>query len=121
MAQFEITEQQQNHNPESPAKLFTAAADIAMNNSNRCDLKSPPLETNLVSRCEGVKLPRASGKTPDFPGVPERIPRKFSHCGTSQQSTVSQTSPEVSRTSRPGGEPLSLGSLPGGQPFLWEA
>ena len=47
------------------------------------------LETNLASRWKGVRLPRASGKSPDFPEVPQtslevfrRLPRKFSHCGT---------------------------------------
>ena len=68
------------------------------------------LETNLASHWEGVRLPRTSGKSPDFPGSPANFPgsfrrllRKFSHCGTEYQSRgspeVSQTSPEVSRTS----------------------
>ena len=43
----------------------------------KCDL-----ETNLASRWEGVRLPRASGKSPDFP-------------------KVSRTSPEVPRLSAP--------------------
>ena len=73
-------------------------------------------------------IPRASGKSPDFrgsrrktsPEVFRRLPRKFSHCGTLQQSRgspeVSQTSPEVPRASpevsRTSPEvSLSLGSL----------
>ena len=46
-------------------------------------------ETNLASRWEGVRLPRACGKSPDFPGSSpnfsgsfRRLPRKFSNCGT---------------------------------------
>ena len=42
------------------------------------------LETNLASRWEGVRLPRASGKAPDFPGSSPNFPRSFS-----------ATSPEV--------------------------
>ena len=49
------------------------------------------LEINLASRWEGVKLPRASGKSPDFPGSSPDVPR---------------SSPNF-----PGGRPLSLGSL----------
>ena len=61
---------------------------------------------NLVSRWEGVRLPQASGKSPDFLGVPPTSPEVFGDfrgssltCGTKQQSRgspeVSQTSPEV--------------------------
>ena len=53
------------------------------------------LETNLASRWEGVRLPRASGKSPDFPGSSPNFPGSFS--ATSPE--VSQTSPEVPRTS----------------------
>ena len=42
------------------------------------------LETDLASRWEGVKLPRASGKSPDFPGSSPNFPGRFS-----------ATSPEV--------------------------
>ena len=35
------------------------------------------LETNLASRWEGVRLPRASGKSPDFPGSSPKLPQKF--------------------------------------------
>ena len=62
------------------------------------------LETNLASHWEGVRLARASGKS--SPEVPQRLPQKFSHCGTWQQwqesrgfPEVSQTSPEDTRTS----------------------
>ena len=75
----------------------------------------------MASRWDGVRLPRASGKSPDFPGsfsatspeVFRRLPRKFfGDCGT-LSSQQSGGSPEVSQTSRkfPGGQPLSLGSL----------
>ena len=37
------------------------------------------LETNLASRWWGVRPPRASGKSPDFPGSFRRLPRNFSH------------------------------------------
>ena len=47
------------------------------------------LETNLSSRWEGVRLPPASGKSPDFPGSSPNFPGsflanspRFSHCGT---------------------------------------
>ena len=36
------------------------------------------LETSLASRWEGVKLPRASGKSPDFPGSSPNFPGSFS-------------------------------------------
>ena len=42
------------------------------------------LETHLASCWEGVRLPRASGKSPDFPGSSPNFPRSFS-----------ATSPEV--------------------------
>ena len=42
------------------------------------------LGANLASRWEGVRLPRASGKSPDFPGSSPNFPRCFS-----------ATSPEV--------------------------
>ena len=42
------------------------------------------LETNLAGRWEGVRLTRASGKSPDFPGSSPNFPGSFS-----------ATSPEV--------------------------
>ena len=36
------------------------------------------LETNLASRWEGVRLPPASGKSPDFPGSSPNLPGSFS-------------------------------------------
>ena len=85
------------------------------------------LEKNLASRWEGVRLPRASGKSPDFPGSSPNFPGSFS-----------ATSPEVlslwnlaaiqgfpgSFPDLPGSSPDFPGSFPdfpGGQPFLWEA
>ena len=49
--------------------------------------KAPPphfLETNLASRWERVRLPRASGKFPDFPGSSQNFP-----------GSSAATSPEV--------------------------
>ena len=51
------------------------------------------LETNSASRWEGVRLPQASGKSPDFPGSSPNFPGSFS-----------ATSPEVL-------SPLTLQSL----------
>ena len=91
------------------------------------ELREKFLETNLASRWEGVRLPRASGKSPDFSGSSPNFPGSFS-----------ATSPEVlslwkftaiqgfpgSFPDFPGSSPDFPGSLPdfpGGQPFLWEA
>ena len=54
------------------------------------------LETDLASHWEGIRLPRASGKFPDFPGSSPNFPGSFS-----------TTSPEV----------LSLWNLTGIQGF----
>ena len=80
------------------------------------------LETNLASRWEGVRLPRASGKSPGLPRKFPKLPRRFfgDFPGSSQQSRgspeVSQTSPEVPRTS-----PEVPRTSPEVSPFLWEA
>ena len=84
--------------------------------------------TNLASRWEGVRLPRASGKSPDFPGNSPNFPRKFFGDFPGSSLTVELNSnPEVPRKfprlprkfpklprkfpDFPGGQPLSLGSL----------
>ena len=78
-------------------------------------------ETDLASRWEGVRLPKASGKSPGFPGSSPNFPGSFSatspnfsHCGGGSPE-VSQTSPDVPRTF-----PGSCPDFPRG-PFLWEA
>ena len=84
-----------------------------------CD---PNLETNLASRWKGVRLPRASGKSPDFPG------RKFFGDFPGGSLTVEQSSnpgvprkfpglprkfPKLPRKfpDFPGGQQFSLGGL----------
>ena len=86
------------------------------------------LETDLASRWKGVRLPRASGKSPDFPRKFPELPRKFFGDFPGSSLTVELNSnPEVPRKfpGLPrkfprlprkfpdflGGEPLSLGSL----------
>ena len=86
------------------------------------------LETNLASRWEGVRLPRASGKSPGFPGSSPKLPRKFfSDFPGSSLSVELNSNPGVPREfpelprkflklprkfrDFPGGQPLSLGSL----------
>ena len=48
----------------------------------RCSCGDAYLETNLASRWEGVWLPQASGKSPNFPRSSLATPRKLSRCGT---------------------------------------
>ena len=59
------------------------------------------LETNLASRWEGVRLPRASGKSPDFPRSSPHFPgsfRKFFGNFTGSSLTVElYSNPEVPR------------------------
>ena len=56
------------------------------------------LETNLASRWEGVRLPRASGKSPDFPGSSPNFPGSFSATSPGSSLTVELNSnPEVPR------------------------
>ena len=84
------------------------------------------LETNLASRWEGVRLPRASGKSPDFPGSSPNFPGSFSATSPEVLPLWNLTAiPEVPRKfpelprkfpkrkfpDFPGGQPLSLGSL----------
>ena len=102
------------------AKIFSFLQGSAVS----CALN---LETNLGSRWEGVGLPRASGKSPDFPGSspnfpgsslatsPELLP--LSNLTAIQRfAEVSQTSPEVPRTSLE--VPLTSPEV---NPFLLEA
>ena len=86
------------------------------------------LERNLASRWEGVRLPRASGKSPDFPGSSPNFPGSFSATSPEVLSLWSLTAiqrlpgsfPDFPRGSPnfpggfpdfPGGQPLFLGSL----------
>ena len=81
----------------------------------------PKLETDLASRWEGVRLPRASGKSPDFPRSFPELPRKFfGHLPGGSLTVELYSNPEVpgsfpdfpgSFPDFPGGQPLSLGSL----------
>ena len=75
----------------------------------------------MSSRWEGVRLPRASGKSPDFPGSSPNFPGSFSATSPEVLSLWNLTaiqrfpgsSPNFSGSSPnfPGGQPLSLGSL----------
>ena len=75
----------------------------------KLDMLPNHLETDLASCWERVRLPRASGQSPNFPGSSRRLPRKFSYCGTLQQSKGSPDFPEV--RGLPRRSALSLGSL----------
>ena len=85
-------------------------------------------ETNLASHWEGARLPRASGKSPDFPGSSPNLPGSFSATSPEVLSLWNLTAiqglpgsfPDFSGSSPdfpgsfldfPGGQPLSLGSL----------
>ena len=79
------------------------------------------LETNLASRWEGVRLPRASEKSPDFPGSSPNFPGSFSTTSPEVLSlwnlTAIQRFPGSfpnfpgSSPNFPEIQPLSLGSL----------
>ena len=79
------------------------------------------LETSLASRWEGVRLPRASGKPPDFPGSSPNFLGSFSATSPEVLSLWNLTaiqrfpgsSPNFPRSSPnfPGSQPLSLGGL----------
>ena len=65
--------------PISASENIAAISCLASENRDRREL-----ETNLASRWEGVRFPRASGKSPDLPGSFPNFPGSFS-----------ATSPEV--------------------------
>ena len=86
------------------------------------------LETNLASRWEGVRLPRASGKSPDYPGSSPNFPGSFSATSPEVLSLWNLTAiqrfpgsfPDLPESFAdfpggfpdfPGGPPLPLGSL----------
>ena len=84
------------------------------------------LETNLASRWEGVRLPRASGKSLDFPGSSPNFPGSFSATSPEVLSlwnlTAIQGSRKFPRLPRKfPGLPRKFPDFPGGQPCLWEA
>ena len=107
----------------TPLVLFKedqSCATFAWQYGDAAQMANEILETNLASRWEGVRLPRASGESPDFPG------------------SFSATSPEVlslwnltaiqrfprSFPNFPGSSPNFPGSsrtFPEVSPFLWEA
>ena len=93
-----------------------------------CDFECFSLETKLASRWEGVRLPRASGKSPDFPGSSPNFPGTFSATSPEVLSLWNLTAilrfpgscPKLPRKfpklpgkfpDFPGGQPLSLGNL----------
>ena len=94
--------------------------DFPHSHSRRSSM-SPVLETNLASRWEGVRLPRASGKSPDFPGGSPNFagsflvtsPEVLSLWNLTAIQRFSGSSPDFPGSSPdfPGGQPLSLGSL----------
>ena len=79
------------------------------------------LETNLASRWEGVRVPQASGKSPDFPGSsPNFFPGSSLTVELNSNPEVPRKFPKLPRKfpklpqkfpDLPGGQPLSLGSL----------
>ena len=76
--------------------------------------KTPELETDLASRWESVRLPRASGKSPDFPRTFPNFPGSFSATSPEVLSLWNFTAIQGfpgSFPDFPGGQPLSLGSL----------
>ena len=82
------------------------------------------LETNLASRWEGVGLPRASGKSPDFPGSSPNFPGSFSATSPVVLSLWNLTAIQGfpgSFQDFPGGSPDFPGGFPdfpGGQPLF---
>ena len=103
---------------------------VAMPADSRCEKKFEiafELETNLASRWEGVRLPWASGKSPDFPGSSPNFPGSFSVTSPEVLSLWNLTAIQGfpgSFPDFPGSSPDFPGSFPdfpGGQPFLWEA
>ena len=89
--------------------------------------KRDQLETNLASRWEGVRLPPASGKSPDFPGSFPNFPGSFSATSPDVLSLWNETA--IQRfpgtfPNFPGSSPNFPGSSrtsPEVSPFLWEA
>ena len=90
-------------------------------------LKVESLETNLASRWEGVRLPRASGKSPDFPGSSPNLRGSFSATAPEVLSLWNLTAIQRfpgSFPNFPGSSPNFPGSSrtsPEVTPFLWEA
>ena len=101
---------------------------FALSKVRRLKSESPEtLETNLASRREGVRLPRASGKSLDFPGSSPNFPGSFSATSPEVLSLWNLTTIQGfpgSFPDFPGSSPDFPGSLPDfprGQPCLWEA
>ena len=70
----------QSYNPRnSKASLCSRGCRLVKNTTGSTDqIYTLYLgDTNLASRWEGVRLPRASGKSPGFPGSSPELPRKF--------------------------------------------
>ena len=86
----------------------------------RCRCTATHLETNLASRWEGVRLPRASGKSPDFPGSSPNFPGSFSATSPEVLSLWNLTAIQRFPGSSPNFPGSSLTS-PEVSPFLWEA
>ena len=104
-----------------------ASPSCALNKANIIIVAQKRSQTNLASRWEGVRLPQASGKSPDFPEVPRTSPEVFGDFPGSSPTVELNSNPEVPRKfpklprkfpklpwkfpDFPGGQPLSLGSL----------
>ena len=90
-----------------------------------CSRFPSELETNLASRWEGVRLPRASGKSPDFPRSSPNFAGSFSATSPEVLSLWNSTAIQGfpgSFPDFPGSSPDFPGSFPdfpGGQPLLW--
>ena len=106
----------------------TGATVNALQTLSKAQLLQQLLETHLASRWEGVRLPRASGTSPDFPGSSPNFPGSFSATSPEVLSLWNLaaiqgfpgsfpdfpgSSPDFPGSSPdfPGGQPLSLGSL----------
>ena len=97
------------------------------NNTGRCpcncQVGTPTqgfVNRGLASPWEGVGLPRASGKSPDFPGSSPNFPGSFSATSPEVLSLWNFTAIQGFPGSFPD-FPGSFPDFPGGQPFLWEA
>ena len=84
------------------------------------------LETNLASRWKGVRLPRASGKSPDFPGSSPNFPGSSLTVELNSNPEVPRKFPRLPRKfpklprkfpDFPGGQPLFLGNENSAQSF----
>ena len=100
--------------PLNICKTIVFSCKIAMLEVHKHCFGCKNLEINLVSRWEGVRLPRASGKSPGFFGSSPNFPGSFSATSPEVLSLWNLTAIQGfpgSFPDFPGGQPLSLGSL----------